>query len=211
MEEILPGVNYMSSGIREYGVFVMIAAVFLCAFIILFISQNRQQNKMVNQQNNMIDQIFNKQQSTIDSILELLKVQGSSITQMKEALTGENISQVRVLIFYALEYNKHAICTTVIGQIKEKNGIENKGTVEKNVRSILMNLYKKLTTDIDEFQYYRRKLSEYFSEEWVERVYAFCMESIYDGKEYHREPYLRGLDILFEAIKIEFFENIKRI
>ena len=159
----------------------------------------------------VVNSILETQQKTLDAILRSQTSQENKLEQIKETLTGEILNQIRVLMAYAFESNQHAICTTVIANIKENNETDDRKATEKKVIVILNNIYKKLKSDIDAFQYNGRKLSEFFSDEWVALVNDYCVKAIYDGKKYHREPYLRGLDTIFKTIKIEFFENLKKM
>ena len=215
----------VAKGISEYSVFVMIASVFIVSFgvILYFIlkmfKQANKDNKdflakAFDNQQKMFEsnqKMFENQQKVLESILDLQKNNNASIYQLKESLTGEVMNQVRILMKYVFTSNKDFICRTIIGHIKEKDNLEDRDAIGKKVKSMLNNLYKTMKADIDVYRYNGIKLSEYCLDEWLDRAYKYSMDAIYDGKEYHRDTYFRGLDILFEAINIEFFENLKRM
>ena len=204
-QQVLPHVVEVAKGIGELGMLVIAAASFVIISLVMMIFIFRWFMRMINN-------IFNAHQKTLDNIMLSQTTQENKLDALKESMTGEVYNQVRVLMRYALEFNQHAVCTTVIGNVKEKNGLDNRKSIEKKTRALLTNLYKTLKTDIDTFRYNGRRLSEYcLDEEWLERVYNYCLTAIYDGNEYHRERYLRELGILFEGIRLEFFENLKNI
>ena len=193
-----------AKGISEFGMLAMAAGFYLVVTALMMIIFIRWFVSLVNR-------IFDTQQKSLDGVLISLNAQGVVIKQVKEAVTGEVYNQVRVLMYYAFEFNKHAICASVIGHIKENNGLDNREAVSANVRALLNNLYRAMKTDIDTCAYNGNKLSAYCSDEWVNSIHDYCMTSIYDGKNYHRDTYMRGLDTQFERIKIEFFENLKKV
>ena len=203
-ETAIRGVPEIARGISEFGMLAISAGSYIVFTLIMMIFFLRTFTKMINK-------TVNTQQEKLDNIIKSQEEQNVKISQVKEALTGEIFNQIRVLMSYVLESNRHSICTTIIGEIKEKKSGENKPATEKKVKTILENLYRKMKVDIDAFQYNGKRLSEYCSDEWIKLVHDFCIESIYDGKEYHRDPYLNGLDIIFNSIKIEFFDNLKRM
>ena len=201
LESVQPTID-MSKAINDHGMTTVSAAAFLIySFIVLTVVITQFVLSIVDNR---------KLKKSVELLVADMNLVTGQQKQILESFANEELSRIRGLMHYALDSNKHAVCVTVIGQIKEKNGIDNKAAVEKKVRGILSNIYKRLKTDLSEYEYKGKKLSDYCLDEWLEMVFEYCMEAIYDGQEYHRDVYLRGLTILFDRIKIEFFENLNK-
>lgn len=201
METAIPQAIGVATGISEVGLLVTVAGFYLVITAIMMIVFIRWFVRLVNK-------IFDTQQVTLENILQAQKMQDSKISQLKEALTGEILNQVRAFSNYAFDYNMHQVSVS-IGQIKDDNNLENRDAVEKKVRAILGNLYNRRNSNFDFFTYNGRKLSYYTNPEWEDIVFKYCVDAIYDGEPYHRTRHLDGLDIIYERIKIEFFNNLK--
>jgi hypothetical protein len=201
MDEITHAIN-VSKSVSEFGVLVVTAAAFVIAAIGLQAFFSKTTKKLIND-------IITTQQTMLKEILELLRGQNAGIGELKEALTGEILNQIRIVSNYAFDYNKYQVLMA-IAQIKEGNNLENIQTVERKLKMILNNLYNKRNSDFDAFAYNGKKLSYYTNPEWSEHIYKFCIDAIYDGNAYNRDKYLHNLNIFYEEVKIEFFDNLKR-
>jgi len=203
MEDVVNEIIEVSKGISEAGLLVITAAFYLIVTATMMIIIMRWFVRLVNK-------IFDAQQTTLDSILELQKGQDVKINQVKEALTGEVFNQIRVVADYAFDYNKIQIVLT-IAQVKEENNLDDRDRVEKKVKMILENFYNRRNSNFDAFTYNGKKLSYYANPEWTKKIYNFCIESIYDGRVYHRDYYIKNLDRFYEEVKVEFFNNLRRM
>ena len=201
MEQV-SGVIEVARGISDFGMLEMAAAAFIVMSLVLLFFVIRWFMRMVNQ-------VFGALQKTLDTIAQGQINQEGKLDQLKEALTGEMLNQVRVFTNYAFDYNMHQVCVA-IGQIKEENNLENREAVEKKLRAILGNLYNRRNSDFDAFAYNGKKLSFFTDHKWADRIYEYCMASIYDGLAYHRRKYLLELGIFYEEIKVEFMENLRK-
>ena len=191
-----------AQGIVNFGLGNVINGVFVSVTLILVIYLLYDHIKNGNGNKKILDAL-----DRLTSVVNTVVLQNKQII---ESFANEELSKIRGLMFYALDSNKHNVCVGIIRQIKEKNNIENRDVVEKSVRGTLNNLFKQFKSDIGEYDYNGIKLSEFCNDEWLELVFDYCIEAIYDGKEYHPSIYLRGLTVLFDGIKLEFFENLNK-
>lgn len=201
LQENVPDVLEIAKGIADYGYGNIAAAAFTFIGLTIMIFVFRWFMKIINR-------MFDNQQKTLDAIVHGLAKSDNKLDQLKEALTGEIYNQVRVVANYAFDFNKHQVCIT-IGQIKEENNLEDREAVENKLKSVMENLYNRRNSDFDVFTYNGRKLSSYTNKQWADDMYKYCIDAVYDGKPYHRRKYLHDLDIKYESIKVEFFNNIK--
>ena len=193
----------VARGISDFGMTAMTAGFYLVVSAVTLILFIRWFIKLVNQ-------IFHVQQATLDSIIKAQASQEGKLDQLKEALTGEVLGQIRVVIKHVLDSTMHRVCTS-IAQVKEENHLDDKQAVEGKIRSVIENLYYHNHSDLDMFSYNGRKLSYYMNPEWLEKVYGYCITAIYDGLPYHRKKYLFELGVIYEKIRLEFFENLKKM
>ena len=201
MDAVKPSLD-AAQGIVNFGLGNVINGVFVtvCLILVIYLLYDHIKNG-------------NGNKKILEAIERLTSVVNTVVLQNKqiiESFANEELSKIRGLMYYALDSNKHNVCVGIIRQIKEKNNIENRDVVEKSVRGALNNLFKQFKSDIGEYDYNGVKLSEFSSDEWLELVYDYCIEAIYDGKDYHPSIYLRGLTVLFDGIKLEFFENLNK-
>jgi len=202
MEQVATTVDVVR-GISDFGMTAMTAGFYLVISAITLILFIRWFVKLVNQ-------IFHVQQATLDNIIKGQASQEGKLDQLKEVLTGEVLGQVRVVIKHALDSVMYQVCIS-IAQIKEENHLEDNPAVENKIRSIIENLYHRNYSDLDMFSYNGRKLSYYMDPEWLERVYVYCVAAVYDGLAYHKKKYLFELGVIYEKIRLEFFENLKKM
>ena len=202
----------LARGISEYTLLVIAAAAFIFISLIMNVIwwyfSKKQIDYMLTQHNTLIQGIINSQQTKLDGILEYAKQTENKLNQLKEAITGQEFNKIRVSVTYGFDFNKLSIAL-FINETKSSNNLDNRSGVEKSVRMTVDNLYNRFVNEMDNFEYNGRKVSFFFDIEWKERVYEFCLYSIYDGKQHDCFNYIKSLNNYFEEFKVKFFEKLR--
>ena len=201
-ENVVPQVVEVARGISEYGMLAIAAAAFVVGSMINNFHTRKLHDKLINR-------IVDNTQITINEISKHIQVSDEKISQVKEALTGEMFNKVRTFAECSFDYNKMQVVWT-IAQIKEENNLDDRERVEKKVRLIIDNLYNRRNANFDAFNYNGRELSYYANPAWIEKIYSYCIDSIYDGKEFRRDYYMKNLNHFYDEMKVEFFENLRK-
>jgi len=198
MNEIsIPDILTITKGISEVGLLIMTAAFYLVTTAIMMVMFAKQ-----------INRANETQHLALKDVIQILKDNNIKINQLKESLTGEAFNQIRVVSTYAFDYIKYQVLVS-IAQIKEDNNLGNRQQIEEKVRLILDNLFNRMIVDFDAFLYNGNKLSYYTKREWIDKVFDYCIESIYDGREYHRKYYMINIEHIYDEVAVEFFQNLK--
>ena len=213
MQSDVEGVMVMARGISDLGVLIITAACFLFISLITYITllfiTKKQTNNVINQFNALIKNLVESQQTKLDAILEYARQNESKITQLKEAITGEEFNKIRVATNYGFDFNKLSVAL-LINETKQANNLDQKREIESQVRMAIDNLYNRFSSELDYYEYNGRKASDFLEIEWKERIYDFCMKSIYDEKSVHCKYYIKLLSHYFDEFKVKFYEKLKK-
>jgi len=203
----------VAKGITDYTILVIIASAYIVTTLMLnllwWYFSKKQSTYILEQHGKIVQGMIDAQQGKLDSILENAKQTDNKLNQLKEAITGEEFNKVRVAASYGFDFNKLSVAL-FINETKTLNNLDNRSGIEKSVRMTIDNLYNRFVNDMDNFEYNGRKLSYFFDPEWKERVYEFCVDSIYDGKQNNCGNYIKSLSNYFDEFKVKFFDKLRK-
>lgn len=200
MEELNP--IEVGKGISDFGFIVMTAAFYLIVTGIMLVF-------FIKWFINIVNGIIDRQQKTMDEILSIQKAQFDMIKDIREGVNDELLTQVKVLSGYAFDNSKHEVLKA-LERVKRENHIENEELVNKKIRLILENLHSNRNSRFDNFSYGGKRLSEYTSHTWVDKIAAIMHDEIYDTGGYNNGRAANNIDLAYEEIKVEFYKNLKK-
>jgi len=191
---------HIAKGISDYGMTQMMAALmFVITGVVVFI--------LVRQYN-----ASNRTNENISSVLleigTSLKNLNIKIDEMKDLLIAETYNQAKTVIKYILAYNKYQ-SLVFLGDTKDSDDLDNRDAVERKLRLFLENLHNRRNTDLDYFVYKGRKLSTFTNPAWIDGLFEYLLECIYDGRPYSRDAYIFLFDNFYEKMEVECLENLR--
>lgn len=210
-------VDKLSRSIAEYGILVVIAAIFLLVFIILFWVMNKRanalyatnldQSKMLFQ--NLIDdknqrdkthseqdEHFGDQLEKLVKIMtdtfELVKQRDEDLTnRSKRYITYSGCIKMFKNYFGSMKYDLIRECEKVI----EKNHIDNTEALCRKINTIVNNMDKKRNVDFHEFNFGDSCLSMFFPATMNDELITLMKDFIQDrGREW--DKFRNDLDLM---------------
>lgn len=193
------GVTELAKGISDYGIMIIICAVFLLLSSGLMVA------------------CFKWFRSTIENIIaytdELRELneklnQNNRIMQgIAEGLIPETQLRIKTLsgVFFDLAVER--VCR-LIKKVREENHIANKEATRKKIRTLLNNMYEDRNSKLDNFRYKGKKLSEYSNPEWVDWVSKAFENEIYDETGPNNGRAYTNIKAVYDNIKLDFYHRM---
>ncbi len=150
---------------------------------------------------------------TLVGMFAMFKFFMSTLKKLLEKQDGAYLyetpmEQIRVLQSALFELAKHEVLTH-LARIHSENNLHDKEMVRQKIIDVLTNIHNDRNSKLDNFKYHGLKLSEFSSSKWITRITELCMKQIYqDEKEFQYKRTFSALDIAYNHIKIEFYNNI---
>jgi hypothetical protein len=187
VNEAIKATGKIAESINEQGVLVVIAAAFIFISITMFLFVILDRRKLIG--------IMAKVSASLDAINE----------QNKE-LTLEQIRTLASLTF-GRSFDR---CMDVIYIVKQQNNIKNKSATKAKVRGLVNNIYKERLAQLDAFKPFgARKLSEYTDSRHIDDIVTCLLSEIYSPSP-NRDRALTNLDIIYDQMRSDFFNNISK-
>jgi len=177
---------------------MMAALMFVITGVVVF---------MLIRQYNTSDRTSKSTLAVLTELAASIKNLNIKIDEMKDLLIAETYNQAKTVIKYILAYNKYQ-SIVFLGDTKSDD-LDNRDAVEKKLRLFLENLHNRRNADLDYFVYKGRKLSTFTNPAWVESLFEYLLECIYDGRPYSRDAYIFLFDNFYEKMEVECLENLR--
>lgn len=182
--DVQPKVDALASTaetITNYGIMTTICALTILAMFLMFRHFMKQNADM-----------FNKILSSKDGAY----------------LYETPMEQIRVLQSALFDLAKHEVLAH-LARIHSENNLHDKEMVRQKIVDVLTNIHNDRNSKLDNFKYHGLKLSDFSSHKWITRITELCMKQIYlNEKEFIYKRAYSALDIAYNHIKIEFYNNI---
>lgn len=118
------------------------------------------------------------------------------------------MEQIRVMQSALFDLAKYEVLVHLI-RIHSENNLHDKEMVRQKIIDVLTNIHNDRNSKLDNFKYHGLKLSEFTSPKWVARITELSMKQIYmNEKNFEYKRAYSALDIAYNHIKIEFYNNI---
>lgn len=195
MEEVMQ----TAQGISEFGVMVVICAVFVVLSFGMMIA-------IFKWFKSLVDVIVEKPTENTDKILKRLAEVNENLYDISEGMKNETMLRVKNTTNVYLDLSAEKVIH-LIRQIKEENHISNKEATKEKIRMRLQNLYEDRNAKWDCYTYRGRRLSYYSSPKWVEKIATVVEAEVYAEKENASRTY-NNVKTAYEEIKLEMYHNI---
>ena len=192
----------VAKGISDYGIMVVICAVFLVLSAALMIACFRWFKTV-------IGDIIGTHSEKLERLEQLEEKNSKSLSAIAEGLIPETQLRIRNLSGAFFDLATEKVCR-LIRRIREENHIDDKDATGKKVRLLLHNIYEDRNSKLDSFRYRGRKLSEYSNPEWVEWV-----AKVMEAELYHKDGANNGraytnVKAVYDNIKIDFYHRMNK-
>lgn len=190
----------VAKGISDFGILIIISAIFLVLSGSLMIACFRWFKSIMNK-------LVTDNNQHIASLLEETKEQNVLLTNLSESLKPETMLRLKSICSAFFDLAAERVCR-LIDRVREENNIDNREATEKKVKSILHNLHYDRNSRFDSFSYRGKRLSELTSPEWVDWVYVVFIQELYSDTLNHERTYT-NIRTVYDRIKIDFYKKLQ--
>lgn len=192
-------VTEVAKGISDYGVLVIIGAVYIILSATMMISAFKWFKSI-------IDRIM-QQQEEFKPIMEAIKDNNVLIGRIAEGLKPETQLRIRNLTEFAFDLSVEQVCR-LIKKIRKENHIANYEATSVKIRKSLKVIHSDRNSRFDTFTYAGEKLSSFCRDEWIEQV-----AKVVEGEIYHEDGENNGraytnVKLAYDDIKTDFYKHL---
>lgn len=190
----------MAKGISDYGIMIIICAIFLVLASGLMIACFRWFRTV-------IESILTDYSKQLKEVQEIAAKNGETMIDIAEGLVPETQLRVKTIsnVFFDLSMEK--VCR-LIKRIREENHIANKEATKTKIRTLLNNMYEDRNSRFDCFRFRGKRLSEYCNPEWVEWVAKVVEGEIYNETGPNNGRAYTNVKAVYDNIKLDFYHNL---
>ena len=199
----MDGVNetlQVAKGISDYGIMIVICAVFLVLASGLMIACFKWFKSV-------IENIMNDYSDRLERLQETANKSTEAMVDIAEGLIPETQLRIKNIsgVFFDLAVEK--VCR-LIKKIREENHIANKEATKAKIRTLLHNIYEDRNSKFDSFRYRGKPLSQYCNSEWVEWVAKVMADELYNEAGPNNGRAYTNVKAMYENIKLDFYHRL---
>lgn len=190
----------VAKGISEYGIMIIICAVFLVLASGLMIACFKWFKSV-------IESIMNDYSERLSNLQETANRSTEAMVDIAEGLIPETQLRIKNIsgVFFDLAIEK--VCR-LIKKIREENHIVNKEATRAKIRTLLHNIYEDRNSKFDSFRYRGKPLSEYCNSSWVEWVSKVVEDELYNEAGPNNGRAYTNVKAVYENIKLDFYHRL---
>lgn len=196
----IQGTLDVAKGISDYGIMIIICAIFLLLSSGLMVACFRWFKSV-------IESILNDYSDKLTNLQELATKNGEAMIDVAEGLIPETQLRIKSIsgVFFDLAVEK--VCR-IIKKIREENHIADKDATKAKIHTLLHNLYEDRNSRFDNFRYRGKRLSEYCSPEWIEWVAKVVENELYNETGPNNGRAYTNVKAVYDNIKLDFYHRI---
>ena len=196
----IQGTLDVAKGISDYGIMIIICAIFLLLSSGLMVACFRWFKSV-------IESILNDYSDKLTNLQELATKNGEAMIDIAEGLIPETQLRIKSIsgVFFDLAVEK--VCR-IIKKIREENHIADKDATKAKIHTLLHNLYEDRNSRFDNFRYRGKRLSEYCSPEWIEWVAKVVENELYNETGPNNGRAYTNVKAVYDNIKLDFYRRI---
>lgn len=198
----------VAKGISDYGITIIICAVFLVLSSGLMIACFRWFKSLINGMLKENKRILEHQQEKWEELLGETRKQNEILEDLREGHIQETQARIRTLASFAFDLAAEQACH-LIKRTKDENHIADKKATHSKIVKLVTLSHKNRAARFSAFIYRGKPLSQYFSDNWITKVISAVEEAVYNGEEQISARTYTNLKLLYDEIKTEFFHNLK--
>ncbi len=190
-------VTEVAKGISDYGILLMIGAVFIALSFSMWIAMFRWFKAI-------IDKII-KQQEEFRPILDAIHENGHLMSMIAEGLKPATLLQVTSISNTCFDLSIERVCR-IIKKVREENHIIEKDATREKIRMLVSNLHEDRNSRLDTTKYMGRTLTQYTSAEWIDWVAEVVEKEVYsepnNGRAY------TNVEAVYAKIRLDFYHRL---
>lgn len=190
----------VAKGISEYGIMIIICAVFLVLSSALMIACFKWFKSV-------IENIMNDYSDRLERLQETANKSTEAMVDISEGLISETQLRIKTIsgVFFDLATEK--VCR-IIKKIREENHIADKDATKNKIHTLLHNLYEDRNSRFDNFHYHGKRLSEYSNPEWIDWVAKVIEGEIYNEAGANNGRAYTNVKAVYDNIKLDFYHRM---
>ena len=190
----------MAQGISEFGITILICAVFLVLSSGLMITCFAWFKNIIERIMTDYSQKLTKLQNTANTSVE-------AMVDIAEGLVPETQLRVKNIsnVYFDLAIEK--VCR-IIKKVREENHIADKDATKAKILTLLTNLYEDRNSRFDSFKYRGKPLSSYANPEWIQKVAEVVENEIYNVDGANNGRAYTNVHAVYDNIKLDFYKRL---
>lgn len=192
----------VAKGISEYGIMIIICAVFLVLASGLMIACFKWFKSV-------IESIMNDYSERLSDLQETANKSTEAMVDIAEGLIPETQLRIKNISSFAFDLAVEKACR-LIKKIREENHIVNKEATKTKIRTLLHNIYEDRNSKFDSFRYRGKPLSKYCNAEWVEWVAKVIEDELYNEAGPNNGRAYTNVKAVYENIKLDFYHRLNK-
>ena len=190
----------VAQGISEYGIMIMICAVFIllaCALMIACFKWFK----------TVIEKILGDFSKQLEQISITVARNNEAMIDISEGLLPETQLRIKNISNVHFDLAVEKVCR-IIKKIREENHIANKEATKAKIQTLLRNLYEDRNSRFDSFRYRGKKLSTYSNPEWIEWVAKVVEDELYNEAGANNGRAYTNVVAVYDNIKLDFYHRL---
>jgi len=200
LQVAVPAVTETAKGISDFGFIVMVAAFFLVLSAVMMISCFKWFKSIINN-------IVNTQNNAMDELLKETRSQNAKLDDIVEGLRPTTLQQVKSLSSVHFDLSVERVCR-IIKRIRTENHIANVEETKEKIKTLLSVVYESRNTELENWSYRGRSLSEYANSEWIEWVAQVVEKEIYHQDGANNGRAYTNVNAVYDKIKFDFYHKL---
>lgn len=190
----------IAQGISDYGIMIMICAVFLILSSALMIACFLWFKKI-------IENILTNYSEQLKTLQETAIRNGEAMVDIAEGLIPETQLRIKNIsgVFFDLAVEK--VCR-LIKRLREENHIDDREAEGKKIRTLLRNIHEDRNSKLDSFRFRGKPLSEYCNTDWVELVAKVVEGELYNENGANNRRAYTNVKAAYDNIKLDFYHRL---
>lgn len=201
----MTGVNetlQIAKGISDYGIMIVICAVFLILASALMVACFRWFKSV-------IENILTDYSEQLKTLQETATKNGEAMVDIAEGLIPETQLRIKNISGAFFDLAVERVCG-LIKKIREENHISNKDATRAKIRTLLHNIYEDRNSKFDSFRYRGKPLSLYCNKDWVEWVAKVIEGELYNEAGINNGRAYTNVKAVYENIKLDFYHRLNQ-
>lgn len=195
-------VTSTAKGISDFGLMAMTAAFFLILSAVMMVSCFRWFKSIIN---NIVD----TQNEAMKELLKETRSQNARLDDIVEGLRPTMLQQVKSLSSVHFDLSVERVCR-IIKRIRTENHIANLEATKDKIHTLLSVVYESRNTEMENWSYRGRKLSEYANSEWIEWVAQVVEKELYHEDGANNGRAYTNVNAVYEKIKLDFYHRLMK-
>lgn len=197
----------IAKGISDYGIMIIICAVFLLLSSGLMTACFQWFRKLIDRMIEDSRKDADKQEAKWAELLEETRKQNEKLDDLSEGLRTETQLRIRNLSGFAFDLSIEQVCL-LIKRMRKENHIADMEATREKIRKSLTVMHEDRKSRFDVFTYRGRRLSEYCNGEWIERVVKVVEDELYNGKGENEGRAYTNVKLAYDDIKTDFYHKL---